>query len=178
MPARKITQVGNPIIRKRSKPVKNARSKSTQKLITDMVASLRKASLVGIAAPQVGKNLRIFLTEIRTTKHRKIKSRKKADPLRVFINPKIIRLSRDKKSDYEGCGSVGEASLFGKVRRSTSLTVKAKDRVGKPFTLEAKGLLAVIIQHEMDHLNGIVFVDKLESTKTLMSRNEYVKKVR
>lgn len=175
MAIRKIVQVGNPIIRRKSKRVKKINTKAIRKVIGDMIATMRRNNLVGIAAPQVGKNLRIYLTEIRPTKFR---NRKKADPLRVFINPRVRKLSRQTQSGYEGCGSVAVANLFGKVPRSKSLTVEAYDKKGKFFVFEAKGLVAIVIQHEHDHIEGKVFLDRLKDTKTLMSRNEYLKMVK
>lgn len=169
-----ITQVGNPIIRAKSKPVKSIKSKGIKRIIKNIADSMRYANLVGMAAPQIGINKRIFLTEIRKTPTRKMKS---TDALRVFINPRIVVSSKKTWSAYEGCGSVAKAGLLGKVRRPLSVTVKAYNQKGDPFELKAKGWLARIIQHEMDHLDGRVFLDRLTDTKSLMSTNEYIKRV-
>lgn len=173
-----LTQVGNPIIRKVSSPVKNIQSKETKKLAKDLTDSMRYGNLVGIAAPQIGKNQRIFVTEIRNTNLRKVDSNKEADPLRVFINPRLLSVSQKTISGYEGCGSVATAGIFGKVSRPSSLVVQAYDLNGKVFKLKAKGLLARVILHELDHINGKIFLDKLSDTKTLMSANEYREKFR
>jgi peptide deformylase len=170
-----LTQVGNPIIRRKSTLVKNIQSKKIQRVITDLTASMRHHGLVGIAATQIGINLRMFVTEVRKTKFR---NKIKPDPLRIFINPRIVKVSKKTTSGYEGCGSVNSGGIFGTVRRPSELVVRAQDKDGKPFELKAKGLLARIILHELDHINGIVFMDKIDNTKSLMGREEYLKKFR
>ncbi len=171
---KETTQVGNPVIRTKSRGVSNLKSKATQKIIKNLTDSMRHHELVGMAAPQIGESARIFVTEIRETKLRKGDSIDNVDPLRVFINPKIVSLSTVQKKGWEGCGSVAAAGLFGMVKRPSSLEIQATDENGQKFRLKAKGLLARVIQHEMDHLNGIIFADKVDA-KTYMSRNEYLK---
>lgn len=165
------TQVGNPVIRKKAVDVKNPKAKSVQAIVTNLIDSMRFHGLVGMAAPQIGKGVRIFVTEITQTKFRK---NEEVDPLRVFINPRIISSSKARKSGWEGCGSVAFANLFGMVRRPTSVVVEAIDEKGNPFTLKARDLLARVIQHEVDHLNGVLFVDSAD-THTYMSTDEYLK---
>ncbi len=171
---KEATQVGNKIIRARSIPVLRPTSKATQEIIKNLIDSMRHHNLVGMAAPQIGKSVRIFVTEIRKTKLRKGQSVKNIDPLKVFINPRILATSKKETRGWEGCGSVVSANLFGMVKRSASVVVEALDKKGKKFQLKANNLLAKVVQHEMDHLNGIVFLDKAD-TKTYMSRNEYLK---
>ncbi len=167
------TQVGNPIIRTNAKEVKIIKSKEVQKIIKDLVDSMRHHDLVGMAAPQIGKSVRIFVTEIRKTKNR---SPKVIDGLKIFINPTIKSNSDKEILGYEGCGSVAEGNLFGKVNRSESITVQAFNERGEKYDLNAKGLLARVIQHEIDHLNGNVFLDWLTDKNSLMSGVEYRKK--
>lgn len=174
MISKDITQVGNPIIRKKSKVVKDMYSDEISALIENLIDTMREAKLVGIAAPQIGVNLRIFVTEIRVTDTR---SGKIPDPVRVFINPKILSFSKKQVEMYEGCGSVAHADLFSSVKRPEMLTVEATNEHGEKFILETGGLLARIIQHEVDHLDGKVFLDRITDTKTLKSRNEYMKMV-
>ena len=176
MIVKNLIQVGNPIIRKKSTVVKDVRSKKTQKIIKNMVDSMRHGNLVGIAAPQIGINQRIFVTEIRATSLRKVDEKMEVDALKVFINPRIVSISKNTWSRYEGCGSVAAANLFGKVRRSSSLTIRSLNKKGNYFELKARGLLARVILHELDHINGTVFLDRLIDTKSLMSGNEYKKK--
>lgn len=175
---KQVTQVGHPVIRKISGPVpqKDIGSKKINAIIKNLTDSMRYHGLVGMAAPQIDINLRTFVTEIRKTKLRKNQSLKEIDPLRIFINPKIVSFSKQKISGYEGCGSVAGAQLFGKVSRPKSVTVRAQDARGERFELRATGLLARVIQHEYDHIDGTVFIDRVTDTKSLMSRNEYLKK--
>lgn len=168
------TQVGNLVIRKKSQRVVDTSSASTKKIIKDLTDSMRHHGLVGMAAPQIGSELRIFVTEIRETKSRKDMKKSDIDGLRVFVNPKLVLVSEKLIKGWEGCGSVASANLFAKVARPNSVIVEALDEKGDKFTLEAKGLLARVIQHEMDHINGIIFTDKAD-TKTYMSREEYLK---
>jgi len=170
-----IIQVGNPIIRKKSTKIKYVNSPKIKNIIQDLVDSMRHNNLVGIAAPQIGHNLRIFVTEIRTTKTRKIKD---SSNLKIFINPVIYYYSKNKSSGYEGCGSVAYSSIFGKVPRSTQIKIKAIDENGKEIKCTAKGLLARVIQHEFDHLNGIIFLDKIVDKKSIMSEEEYIKMIK
>jgi peptide deformylase len=168
---KKTVQVGNPLIRQRAAQVPGPRTKAVAKVVDDLVDSMRHGELVGMAAPQIGKSLRIFVTEIRKTKLRKVDE---TDELRVYINPRIKSLSKKKVKGWEGCGSVANADLFGMVNRPASLTLVAYDKKGERFEMGATGLLSRIIQHEMDHLNSRVFTD-LADTRTYMSQNEYRK---
>ena len=171
------TQVGNPIIRKKALRVTDFKSKETKKIVRDLVDSMRHHNLVGMAANQIGVSCRVFVTEIRETKLRKQHRPDDVDDLRIFINPKVVAVSEKTVKDWEGCGSVACASLFGKVERPKEITVEAYDEKGKKFTLAAKGLLARVIQHEIDHLNGIVFTDTADR-KTFTSRDEYLAKTK
>lgn len=169
MVPKKLTQIGNPLIRTTTKKVVQITDKKTQKLIADMTVALRKFNLVGIAANQIGVNAQIFLTEIRRTKTR---NPKEPDALRVFINPTILSTSKKQTILIEGCGSLAHAGLFGPVRRPERVTVTAYDEEGKKFTLTADGLLAKVIQHEYDHLHGISILDKFTNTKLVSDRDE------
>lgn len=172
MSNKKIHQIGSNVIRNRAKKVQKSGDPEIQKTIRNLIDSMRHNNLVGIAAPQIGKKLRIFVTEVRKTKLRK--SAKK-DKLRIFINPRILKKSKHQVTDFEGCGSVVKAGLFGQVKRPKSVEVSALDSKGCYFKLKANGLLARVIQHEMDHLNGIVFIDRVANTRTLIDRKTYTK---
>lgn len=171
---KKASQAGNPIIRKKSKKVTDITAKETKKTVKDLIDSMRHHGLVGMAANQINKDQRIFVSEVReqTSYRGKIKE-SDVDPVRVFINPKIVSVSEKEVSGWEGCGSVACSGLFAKVARPKEVKVVALDEKGKEFTLEAKGLLARIIQHEIDHLNGVIFTDKA-ARNTYMSREEYI----
>ena|SRR3989338_1515165 len=170
---REVTQAGNPVIRKKSTKVKNVPSRNTKRVVQDLVDSMRHHELVGMAAPQIGINLRIFVTEIRKTKFRKQPNM--LDPLRVYINPRIVRRSKKEVFGYEGCGSVAFSQLFVSVKRFESVVVKALDKKGEEFELKAAGLLARIIQHEFDHIEGKIFLDRGFNRRSVMSKNEYLK---
>lgn len=122
------------------------------KLINDMAETMYAAPGVGLAATQVDVHLRVIVIDISETR----------DQLQVFVNPVSIAASGDADRE-EGCLSV--PGVYEKVRRAERVTVRAQDADGQPFTLEAEGLLAVCIQHEMDHLEGKVFVEKLSRLK-------------
>lgn len=171
MSIRPTIQIGNKVIRQKAKKVTNLISKEVQGIVNNLIDTMRKQNLVGMAAPQIGKSARIFVTEIRTTTYRK--NIGKLDSLKVFINPTITWRSKKEVSGYEGCGSVAHAQLFGLVKRPDSVICKAYDTEGKAFEIKASKLLARIIQHEIDHLNGVIFLDKIKDTKTLMDREIY-----
>jgi peptide deformylase len=168
------TQIGAPVIRAKAKPVRSATSAQTKKIVRNLIDSMRYHGLVGMAAPQIGIGVRIFVSELRKTNVRRSGA---TDHVRVFINPRITRRSKKKRIGGEGCGSVARGGLFGMVPRSASVTVTALNEKGEKFILIAKGLLSAVIQHETDHLNGIVFLDRLPTMESLMSREEYVKKL-
>lgn len=169
-----VIQIGNPVLRAKNETVKKIDDKRVLKTIADLVDSMRHYGLVGMAAPQIGVNLKIFVTEIRATPSRKPEN---LDNLRVFINPKIIWKSQKEVIIYEGCGSVANGNLFGPVNRSEKIKIIATDILGKKMRLKAEGLLARVIQHEYDHLVGIEFVEKICDMKKIMSKSEYIKMV-
>ena len=123
-----------------------------RKLINDMAETMRTAPGVGLAATQVDVHLRIIVIDISESR----------DQLQVFVNPELVMASGVAERE-EGCLSV--PGVYEKVKRAERVTVRALDAAGRPFTLEATGLLAVCIQHEMDHLVGKVFVEKLSRLK-------------
>lgn len=172
MSIKKTVQIGKKIIRQKSVVVKDISAQEVQRVIKDLIDSMRHDNLVGMAAPQIGKKWRIFVSEIRQTTYRKNIS--KLDSLKIFINPKITWRSKKQQDGYEGCGSVIAANLFGSVKRAESVLCEALDENGRPFKIKALGLLARIIQHEIDHLNGIVFIDRVSDTRTIMDRESYI----
>ncbi len=169
----KISQIGERIIRSKAKKVRNPKSAITKRLLNRLNLAMRREALVGIAAPQIGVGLCIFIAYPRSTRFR---TQKGQEGEIVFINPVIIRKSRIQTDGYEGCGSVAHADLFGKVKRPSAIEVKAQDQKGEWFHIKAKGLLARIIQHEYDHLEGTLFIDRVQSTKTLLDRASYLQR--
>ncbi len=149
MAIKKIISYGDETLRKKSKEVSKI-SKKIQTLVHDLLDTMYAKNGVGLAAPQIGENLRVFVIDVST-------NNEPLNPI-VFINPKIIKKSGAVNS-YEGCLSFPEA--YTNVRRYKNVMVKALDIHGKPFVKEATDgcLLARAIQHEFDHLDGILFID-------------------
>jgi peptide deformylase len=155
-----IVQKDNPILRGKAKsvPVEEIGSKKIAEIIEVMkVAMHSQKDGVAIAAPQIGESLQIFAISGILLK-KAIKNYKGDESDLVFINPKITKTSKDKKEMEEGCLSV--RWLYGKVNRSTRVTLEAYNEKGEKITRGASGLLAQIFQHECDHLKGVLFTDK------------------
>lgn len=146
-----ILRYPDPRLQQRAAKVDRVNDK-IRRLIKDMAATMYGAPGVGLAATQVDVHLCVIVLDVSESR----------DQLRVFINPELIAVSGDADVE-EGCLSV--PGVYEKVRRAERVTVRALDAGGEPFTLEAEGLLAVCIQHEMDHLEGTVFVEKLSRLK-------------
>ena len=170
---KEIIQIGNPILSRKSNFVVKVDSEETQRVIKNLVDSMRYHNLIGIAASQIGEKIRVFVTEARKTKYRNLEK----DKLRVYINPKIIWSSKNQVVIYEGCGSVAYAKLFAPVKRPEKIIIEAFDENGDKFKLEADGMLGRVIQHEYDHLYGIIFTEKILDIKKIMSSEEYKKKM-
>jgi peptide deformylase len=136
-----------------------------RKLIDDMAETMYAAPGIGLAATQINVHERVIVIDISETH----------DDLRVFINPEIVDQS-GREENEEGCLSV--PGVFDKVLRAERVTVRALDRDGKPFELKADGLLAVCIQHEIDHLKGKVFVDYLSNLKRNRIKAKLAKQAR
>ena len=140
-----VVKLGQDILREKSEPIPEV-TDEIRTLAEDMFETMIATEGVGLAGPQIGKNIRIFVAIADD------------DVRRVFINPQIIKTSEE-LSDYdEGCLSIPQ--VYETIRRPAKVTVQAINEHGKPFTLEADGLLARIIQHEYDHLEGILFIDR------------------
>ena len=142
-----IVQEGDPALRKKAEPVRDPKAPETQKLVADMILTMKAANGIGLAAPQVGRSLRLFTVNVE-------------DKIYIFINPEVKDFGSDKILFEEGCLSVQKT--WGPVLRPKKLTIKAFNENGQPVKIRAKGLLARVIQHEMDHLNGVLFIDRAE----------------
>ncbi len=155
-----IVQKDEPVLREIAQTVviKDLQSPKIKKILADMKSALdSQDDGVAIAAPQIAVPLRIFLLSPRITKSLEKKGNLK-DPIPlVYINPVITKKSKDKKLMEEGCLSV--RYLYGKIRRSSKVTLESYDETGKKHVRGASGLLAQIFQHETDHLDGILFID-------------------
>ncbi len=172
MAIRKVIRAGDPRLKANNKIVKDVNSLEIKKLIRDLTSTMYKVDLIGIAAPQIGENYMVFITHPRSTKARKLG---KTDKLRVYINPKITFKSQHENLIYEGCGSVSD---FGPVLRPREIEVSATNEHGKKFKLKTDGILARVIQHEMDHLEGIEFIQKVSDYSKIIVQEYYRKQVR
>ena len=170
---RRVIEAGEPKLKSKNKLVKNFRSSQIQKLIKDLSDTMYKTGLIGIAAPQIAENYLVFVTHPRNTGSRKLI---RADKLRVYINPKIVYESKEKSVIYEGCGSL--ADIFGPVSRPKEVQIQALDGNGQKFSLRCDGILARVIQHEYDHLQGIEFIQKVSDYNKVVVQKYYRKNIR
>lgn len=175
MAIRKIIQAGHPSLKAINKIINSFSSAKIKQLITDLTDTMYDAGLIGIAAPQIAENYMIFATHARNTKARNLG---KEDELRIFINPKLTQLSKDKTIIYEGCGSISDAGLFGPVERSKEITIEALDGNGEKFSLTCDGILARVILHEYDHLHGIEFIQTVKDYNKIISEKYYIKDIK
>jgi peptide deformylase len=160
-----IVQLGDKVLRQKAKPVakKDIGSKELTKLINMMKRLLAKEEYgVAIAAPQVGESLRLFVVAGRAFLPPKEEGddEQTPPPDRVFINPQIVRLSKKQAEMSEGCLSV--RGKYGVVMRHEKATIKALNEKSEAVTYHGTGLVGHIFQHECDHLEGVLFIDKLE----------------
>lgn len=158
----KIIQEGDPILRNTAKDVilKDIKTPKIQKLLKDMSEALdAQKDGVAIAAPQIGVSLRVFIISGKLFDTGK-ETDDSTHPDLVFINPTIIKTSKDTSSEEEGCLSV--TGKYGEVDRVNKTTVRAYNEDGEVFERGGSRLLSKIFQHEVDHLNGILFIDKSE----------------
>lgn len=156
---KKIVQKGDKVLRDIAKevPISEIQSKKIQKILKDMSSSLeKKDNGVAIAAPQIGQSLRIFIVS------KKVFPKNPEKDI-VFINPEIISKSKDKDWMDEGCLSVED--YFGQVQRHKKVKIRAYNEKGELFQRGGSELLAQIFQHEIDHLNGTLFIDKAKNVK-------------
>ena len=168
----KILQKTEPLLRKKSLEVsvKDIASVKVQKIISAMKKSLTSQDDgVAIAAPQIGELLRIFVVSHKVFAMEKNDGDLKKYEDMVFINPKITKLSKATKMMDEGCLSV--RYLYGKVKRFQKAMVEAYNENGKRFTKGGSGILAQIFQHEIDHLNGVLFIDTAVDVQDLPPEN-------
>lgn len=154
MAIREIITLPHPVLRRKARKVTDF-GPELQNLIDDMVETMRAAPGVGLAAPQVNVSQRLIVVEFGDEED-------ETAPTKLFmvINPEITRSSRELVKGTEGCLSVPD--IVGEVERSVRVTVKGMNRYGQPLKIKAKGWLARIFQHEIDHIDGVLFVDRAE----------------
>ncbi len=145
-----IVKLGDPILRKHSVIVPEVNDE-IRSLVDGMVEAMDRQKGVGLAAVQVGRLLRLFITRV------------PGDEVRIFINPDILETSIEQEPFEEGCLSI--PGMYTDVIRPSSVRIQARTLAGRPFTLNADGYLGRVIQHEFDHLNGILFIDRIGPKK-------------
>ena len=151
-----IIQPDNPILRRPAARV-NDFGTELQNLIDDMLDTLVDARGAGLAGPQVAKSLRIILARLPDDEESRQKYAEDAGKLYIIVNPKVIRRSEEMAAGVEGCLSL--PGLLGDVERHQSIEIAGQDREGRPLRLTASGCLARVFQHEIDHLDGILYID-------------------
>lgn len=161
----KVARMGHPVLRKRARALDPAevRGPAFQKFLDDMIDTMIEYEGVGLAAPQVHEGMRVFVAALEGEEGRM--------QVLPFINPAVMPLSDDKVEDWEGCLSIPD--IRGRVARFERVRVEALDRKGKPFELELEGFAARVIQHETDHLDGVLFFDRMSSFESLTFLEEF-----
>jgi len=165
-----IAELGHPILRERATQVENLEDEEIQNFIDNLIATAIEANGVGIAAPQVYEPKRIFI--IYSRPNVRYPNAPELGPVAI-INPEVTSFSEEKEKDWEGCLSI--PGIRGLVPRHKSIKVKYLTRDGKEVENEFSDFIARIFQHELDHLNGTVFLDRIESNKELVTEKEYQK---
>jgi peptide deformylase len=164
MALRKVATIGHPVLRQRAREVtqEELASPPVQRLIDDMVETMRDASGAGIAANQVHEPVRVCIIEIADNRRYPYKPNW---PLTILVNPVVEPITSETFVNFEGCLSV--PNLRGEVPRFAGVRVRAWDRGGREVDFDVKGLTAGTFQHEVDHLDGQLFVDRVRDTRTL-----------
>jgi peptide deformylase len=165
----KVARIGHPAVREPAREVDPAQiaTPDFQRLIDDMVETMHEYEGVGLAAPQVHVSLRLAVLEVAASDGRA----EEAVPLTVLINPRLTPLGKERAAGWEGCLSI--PGLRGQVPRFKRLKLEALDREGRPFAVEAAGFHARVIQHECDHLDGGVYLDRMNGLRSLTFLEEF-----
>ncbi|MEZ4366565.1 MAG: peptide deformylase [Kofleriaceae bacterium] len=171
MAIRKIAQLGNPVLRQTARALTQAELAlpSTQAFIDDLIETMRDADGAGLAAIQIYEPIQICAIEVRGGNPRY--PYKPPIPLTILVNPVLTPTTDEQFENYEGCLSV--PNLRGRVRRFTEVRVQAWDRHGQPIDAVVRGLTAGTYQHEVDHLLGVVFVDRVADPRSLATWTEF-----
>lgn len=158
MALRKIITPENPILRKKAHKVTNVQDPKLQMLIDDMVETMIAAPGVGLAAPQVEVSQRVIVVRLGDDEESRQEYGDQAGVLYTLINPELVRVSDEMVDGIEACLSI--PGYYGNVSRHEAVTVQALDRNGKKIRIKAKGWLARVFQHEIDHLDGVLYIDR------------------
>jgi peptide deformylase len=169
----KVARMGHPVLRARARAIDPAdiRSPRIQKLIDDMFDTMREYQGIGLAAPQVHESLRLFVAGFAPAPDDEEDGDEQRVPMMALINPEFTPVGDATAEDWEGCLSIPD--IRGRVPRPTQIQVRAYDRRGKRIELRASGFTARVIQHETDHLDGVLFFDRMRSFETLTFLDEF-----
>jgi peptide deformylase len=168
----KVARLGHPVLRAKAKPIDHhdIKSPTIQKLIDDMMETMNEYHGIGLAAPQVHESLRLFVAGIEEEDPRT--GATEIVPVAI-VNPEVTPIGRDLVEDWEGCLSIPD--IRGRVPRNRRIRVRGFDRDARPLDLELEEFPARVVQHETDHLNGVLFFDRMKSFETLAFFEEYTK---
>ena len=167
----KVARMGHPVLRAKARPLQASeiRSPEVQRLIDDMFDTMHEYQGIGLAAPQIHVSVRLFVAGMAPDPD------EEPDPDQVpemaLINPEITVVGRETAEDWEGCLSIPD--IRGQVPRARQILVKAYDRNGKRVEMKASNFMARVIQHETDHLDGVLFFDRMKSVETLTFLEEF-----
>ena len=166
----KVARMGHPVLRDVAKEVDPAELDSSlfQQFVDSLIETMREYDGVGLAAPQVHVSKRVVVMEVADNPRYPQASEV---PLTVFVNPRIRVLTEERISMWEGCLSIPD--LRGRVPRPSRVELQALDRIGRPLCQELEGFPAAVVQHECDHLDGVLFIDRVEDTRTLAFLREF-----
>jgi peptide deformylase len=164
----KVARMGHPVLRAKARQIEKAELKgvAAQRLIDDMIETMVEYHGVGLAAPQVHESVRIFIAALEAGEEQEAE----LEPMAI-INPEITIVGSDVVEDWEGCLSIPD--IRGRVPRAKEITVRALDRKGDRIELRAQNFSARVVQHEADHLDGILFFDRMRSFDSLTFLEEY-----
>lgn len=169
----KVARMGHPVLRTVAQPIPPAEIASAriQRLVDDLFETMHEYAGIGLAGPQVHESLRIFVAGLRDADVTGEVDDDREIPLMAVINPEITAVGAETSEDWEGCLSVPD--IRGRVVRPAAIEISAYDRTGRRIRLTATGLPARVFQHETDHLDGILFFDRMKSLETLAFMDEY-----
>ena len=173
MAIRKVARMGHPVLREPARPLSAAdiRSPEIQRLIDDMFDTMAEYQGIGLAAPQVYEGVRIFVAGNDPDLPIGAMTDDALMPRFALINPELSPIGRAVEADWEGCLSIPD--IRGQVPRARDISVRGFDRTGTRVEFSASGFSARVIQHETDHLNGVLFFDRMRSFETLTFLEEY-----
>jgi peptide deformylase len=171
----KVARLGHPVLRAKARPLDRAEimSPRIQTLIDDLIETMNEYAGIGLAAPQVHEGIRLFVAGLRPGAIGDAITGDRDMPLIALINPEVTPIGSEIEEGWEGCLSIPD--MRGRVPRAREVRVRAYDRTGKRIEFRATDLPARVIQHEIDHLDGIVFFDRMTSLETVTFMDEYGK---